>query len=79
MGRALEGLFASTPPPQRQPACQGCTPRVTVREPSDVSIETDSREAAHLAAQQLSIYTFDLEGNCDYLEEKQETGLREEL
>lgn len=73
-GEAIEKVVASTPPPAEKPACQGCTHTVRQRQPKpgpDTSeMEFKSPEEAHRAAQELSIWQFEMQGNCDYLVRK---------
>lgn len=78
VGEALEAILPITPPPPSQPTCQGCGHKVAVRDPELKQVsEIDSRKKAHLAAQELSIYSFTLEGSCSLL--KQQQSVREEL
>lgn len=69
VGEALEQLFGKTEPPPRIPACQGCSHRVEVREaPAKDPPEMNSREEAHKAAVEHSIYSFSMTGSCKHLE-----------
>ena len=67
----MERVVATTPPPPKKPACQGCTARVEQRTPrgheSDVEVKYASPKEAHQAAEELSIYSLEFQGDCDYL------------
>ena len=67
VGEALEPLFVPTPPPERLPACAGCTGRTRVQTPK-FSDPRESYEGVHLSsvsAKDHSIYSFELEGDCE--------------
>ena len=70
-GEAFEKVLAKTPAPPVKPACQGCTAKVTTREPKASPPESDlifgTPEAAKKAAAELSIYSLEMQGSCDYL------------
>ncbi len=70
-GEAFESVLARTPAPPSKPGCHGCTAKVTIREPksnpSDSELVFESAEAAKKAAAELSIYSFEMQGSCDYL------------
>lgn len=69
VGEALEKVLPQQPPPPQVPACHGCKTRVGLRNPSgDLDVAAvEGRAAAHLAAQEASYYSFEVEGKCRHL------------
>ena len=69
VGLAIEKVVVSTAAPPKMPPCRGCRAKVEHRTPTKevTELEPDSRTSAHLAAEELSIYSLSFEGSCDYL------------
>jgi len=71
VGYAIEKVVAATPAPPRTPACCGCEakvkPKTSKKKLVDLAPNLDGQAAAHLAAQELSIYSLSFEGGCEFL------------
>lgn len=71
VGDLLEAVLYDGSAPPNNPACQGCKSKVRLRQPTaDLDLEPAGRDEARRAAQELSIYSFEMRGTCEFLKQR---------